>query len=62
MTVLLNYFEQEKARYRETPQDAADFLNVGEYPRSKNKDLIGQAALMSVVHSLYNLEESIMKN
>lgn len=62
MTVLLNYFEQEKARYRETPQDAADFLNVGEYPRSKNKDLIGQAALMSVVHSLYNLEETIMKN
>lgn len=62
MTVLLNYFEQEKARYRETPQDAADFLNVGEFPRSKNKDLIGQAALMSVVHSLYNLEETIMKN
>lgn len=60
--LLLGYLESEAVRYGKSPALAEKFLNAGEYPAAPNTDKTRQAALMSVVHSLYNLEETITKN
>ncbi len=60
--VLQAYYEKEKERFQQSPGTAAAFLKVGEYPQSKEIDPVLQASLMSVVHFLYNLEETITKN
>lgn len=60
--ILHEYYQKEVKRYKNSPQEATAFLDVGEYPAQKTADPVGQAALMSVIHSIYNLEETITKN
>ncbi len=36
-------------------------LTVGEYPLTKNVDKIKHAALMRLISTIYNLEETITK-
>jgi hypothetical protein len=43
------------------PEDAEKMLTVGEYPLTKNMDKKATAALMRVISTIYNLEESITK-
>lgn len=44
-----------------TQQEADELLRVGEYPLPKNMDRITLAAMMLVVNTIYNLEETITK-
>lgn len=44
-----------------TKTEAEELLSVGEYPLPKNADRIELAALMLVVNTIYNLEETITK-
>jgi hypothetical protein len=62
LTLLTEFYRKEKARYASTPQDAKSALTVGEFSRRDHVSPVDHAALMSVVHTLYNLEETITKN
>lgn len=60
--MLLGYYiEQESAFMKETKQAEA-FINVGEFPASKDRDVVKVAALMQIIHTIYNLEETIVKS
>lgn len=57
--VLANYFNKEMKVM--TDKKAARLLSVGEYPQNDKLDKIQQAALMQVLVTIYNLEETITK-
>jgi hypothetical protein len=60
-TALNEYFQEELERYTRSPEEAKKFITIGEYPLNEDLDPIKQAALMSAIHLLYNLEETITK-
>lgn len=59
--ILVDYFESEKKKFLQTPEKAEIFLKAGEYKHEKISDKITAAALMQVIHTIYNLEEAITK-
>lgn len=60
LRVLTEYYEKELSMLN--PQNAAELLNVGEYPVEQALDNQSLAAMMLVVNSIYNLEETITKS
>ena len=56
--VLQQYYEEEQQRFRNVPDEADKFLQVGEAPRNADVPAIEHAALMAVIHAIYNLEEA----
>ncbi|MFC3414886.1 PSD1 and planctomycete cytochrome C domain-containing protein [Algoriphagus hitonicola] len=59
--LLSAYFEDQVARFENQPDQVFETLNVGEYPL-REKDVNSKvAAMMQVIVSLYNLEETITK-
>lgn len=62
LVLLESYYSGELKRYGESPADAAAFVDVGEAPHKKTLDVVEQAALMAVIHGLYNLEETITRS
>jgi hypothetical protein len=58
---LAAYHASEYARFRKDPGRAARYTNVGEYPKKEIPDMAALAAMMQVVHMLYNLEETSVK-
>lgn len=61
-SLLLNYYATELAHYQSHPKDVALTLDVGEYPMAPKAITAQNAALMQVIVSLYNLEETITKS
>lgn len=61
MEVLQGHFKEESQYFAEHPQDAEKFLRSGEFPRSSIENVTALAALMQVIHTIYNLEEALMK-
>jgi hypothetical protein len=61
LKVLLTYYEEVKKGFDQSPEKAREFIAVGEYPQTEIKDVASVAALMQVVHTIFNLEESITK-
>lgn len=61
LELLTQYFGEEQITFRENPEDAAAFLEVGEYPMADTADQPALAALMQVIHTIYNMEEAIIK-
>ena len=61
LKILLNYLEEEKLKFAQSAEKAKDFVNAGEYPHAGIQDTTSLAALMQVVHTIYNMEESITK-
>jgi hypothetical protein len=59
--MLMNYYSSEKDIFAAVPQKAALFIQAGEYLHEKIDDRISLAALMQVIHMIYNLDESITK-
>jgi len=47
---------------KKTPAKAGGFLQAGEYKHEKISDKASAAALMEVIHTLYNMEEAITKS
>src|SRR5690606_11219164 len=62
MELLLEYYQQELQRYSAQPEKANAFLQAGEYPHRPGIDPVQQAALMSLIHGIYNLEETITRS
>ncbi len=60
--ILLTYYNEQKDAFTETPKNAKAFIDIGEYPITKNRDSIEVASLMQIIHTLYNMEETIMKS
>ncbi|WP_446717875.1 PSD1 and planctomycete cytochrome C domain-containing protein [Dyadobacter sp. OTU695] len=60
MEVLTGYYDKELREIR--PEKAAKMISVGEYPLTKNVDKKALAALMRVISTIYNLEETITKS
>jgi hypothetical protein len=61
LSTLIKYYNDEVAIYTAAPDEAKKFIKAGEYPSAEIKDVISLAALMQVVHTLYNMDESITK-
>ena len=61
MTTLAQYYREEVSDFRRNPGNAQKTLAVGEYPQATGVDPIGTAALMRVIETLYNLEETITR-
>jgi hypothetical protein len=62
LRVLLDYYEEVYGKLKTDPKKTAAMLNVGEYPRRKTADAVSTAALMQLIHTMYNLDESQNKN
>jgi hypothetical protein len=60
LSILTGYYNEELTRM--DPSTARKVLAVGEYPIPKDIDQQMLAALMRVVTTIYNLEESISKS
>ncbi|GAA3579414.1 PSD1 and planctomycete cytochrome C domain-containing protein [Snuella lapsa] len=61
-TILLNYYNEQKELFQEVPTNAKAFIDVGEYPIDEGRNEIEVASLMQIIHTLYNMEETIMKS
>ncbi|WP_185217387.1 PSD1 and planctomycete cytochrome C domain-containing protein [Sphingobacterium mizutaii] len=61
LELLGSYYQDELIRFTQNKKDAASFLNVGEAPQDNSLPKEKLAALMSVVHAIYNLEETLNK-
>ena len=59
--ILFNYYKKEKDEYAAEPAKAESFLKAGEYKHEQTISKPGAAALMQVVHTIYNMEEAITK-
>jgi hypothetical protein len=61
LTTLSQYYDTELSEFRKNPSAARATLAAGEYPHLANPDTTATAALMRVIDTLYNLEETITK-
>ena len=59
--MLRAYFDKEKIRFKNNKQNANAFLQAGEYPQIKTKEIGETAALMQVNQMLFNLDETTIK-
>jgi hypothetical protein len=60
VAMLTNYYEQELTLLK--PESVEKLVTVGEYPLPKQMDKKTLAAMMQVMSTLYNLEETITKS
>ncbi|MEQ8335749.1 MAG: PSD1 and planctomycete cytochrome C domain-containing protein [Cyclobacteriaceae bacterium] len=60
--LLMDYLGEQKAVFGENPQKASAYITVGEYPIIEDRDEVAVAALMQVIHTIYNMEEAIVKS
>jgi len=60
ITLLTNYYNEELKTLK--MNDAEKLLAVGEYPPPINMDKKIVAAMMKVISTIYNLEETITKS
>ncbi|RIW14420.1 DUF1553 domain-containing protein [Algoriphagus lacus] len=60
--LLLDYYQAQLEEFKSNPENAKKALDVGEYPMNEKAITPATAALMQVIVSLYNLEETITKS
>ena len=58
MAILTGYYNDQLKSISQ--KDAAKLLEVGEYPQA-HLDKVSMAAMMKVIETMYNLEETITK-
>jgi hypothetical protein len=61
LQILEDYYNDQLQEFRQKKLSAEKTLNAGEYMQGKNADIINTAALMKVITTIYNLEETITK-
>lgn len=62
MKLLKTYYEEQQQVFAKHPADAAKVLSVGEYPLPQDIGKPVLAAMMQVVTTIYNLEETVSKS
>jgi hypothetical protein len=60
-SMLLPFYESEKNKLMHAPEKADQLLHAGEYQHVHVADKAETAALMQVIHTIYNLEEAVTK-
>ena len=60
--MLLSYYDEQESAFMKEMERAQAFIAVGEFPAAKDRDVVKVAALMQIIHTIYNLEESIVKS
>lgn len=60
-TLLNSYYQEERAYFEANEEEAEAFIKVGEYKHQEIEDTAALAALIQLIHTMYNMEESIMK-
>ena len=61
LKILTQYYLEEFDRFTKKKADATAYLKIGEAPLDPKIPEVKLAALMSVVHAIYNLEETLTK-
>jgi hypothetical protein len=61
LAVLVNYVKESEVTFGQSTEKAKQFISVGEYPHAKIDNIVQLASLMQVIHTIYNMEESITK-
>lgn len=56
-----NYYTSLQKEFAANTKNAAEFIQAGEYKHEDIKDKATLAALMQVIHTMYNMEEAIVK-
>jgi hypothetical protein len=59
--ILKKYFDEQKELFSKNPDNAKALVKQGEYPYADIEDKASLAAMMQVVHTLYNTDEAITK-
>lgn len=59
--LLMKFHDTERQRLSADPSKADKLLSVGEYPKA-SVDRIETAAIMQVIHAIFNMEEAIVKS
>ncbi|WP_339717928.1 PSD1 and planctomycete cytochrome C domain-containing protein [Cyclobacterium amurskyense] len=60
LNLLERYYKDKLATI--TEEDALELASIGEYPQEENVDRQSVAALMQVISTMYNMEESISRS
>jgi hypothetical protein len=60
--LLMEYYQSQMEEFTSNPENAKKVLDVGEYPMDEKAITPKTAALMQVIVSMYNLEETITKS
>lgn len=60
--LLADYYQSQLEDFKTNPENAKKALDVGEYPMNEKAITPENAALMQVIVSMYNLEETITKS
>jgi hypothetical protein len=61
-SILTGYYKDQLNRFTQNPDQIKPTLQVGEYPLEEKTIKAETAALMQVIVSMYNLEETITKS
>jgi hypothetical protein len=62
LNILVDYYKEQLTKLDKEKNKAVELLNIGEYPLPENADKVTLAAMMRVVSTIYNLEETITKS
>ncbi|RMG16037.1 MAG: DUF1553 domain-containing protein [Bacteroidetes bacterium] len=62
LALLREYYASEYEAFAAAPAAAKSLIKVGEYPHAEIEDAAAVAALMQVIHTLYNMEEATTKS
>ena len=60
--ILTKLLRSNKERFQKNPEDAKQFLAIGESPRNSEIDQIDHAAWMVVAQTILNLDETLTRN
>ncbi|HLK27967.1 MAG TPA: PSD1 and planctomycete cytochrome C domain-containing protein [Puia sp.] len=61
LKTLEDYFNDQLQEFQKKKLSAEKTLDAGEYAKQKNMDIMNTAAMMKVITTIYNLEETITK-
>ena len=62
ISLMTDYHKKQLERFEANSDQALKFITVGEFPMAESRDSVQLAALMQMVHTLFNLEEAITKS
>jgi hypothetical protein len=61
LAILLSYYEDEKAFFKNEPKKILALQKIGEYEHKNVKDLVGFAALLQTYQMIFNMEETLIR-
>ncbi|MDH5602532.1 MAG: PSD1 and planctomycete cytochrome C domain-containing protein [Cyclobacteriaceae bacterium] len=60
--VFQQYYQESLEHFKANPDKAGEFIQAGEFKHLNNGEINAVAALMQVIHTMYNMEEAITKS